>query len=51
MTSNDYSFEEWFHALKKYSESKGIPVNFPEEWVEDYNNGLTPEEAFKAAWE
>lgn len=51
MTNENFSFEEWFDFYREYSLKNGIAANFPDEWREDYENGLTPEEAFRNAWE
>lgn len=36
---------------REYSLKNGIQANFPDDWREDYDDGLTPEEAFRNAWE
>lgn len=51
MTNENFEFEEWFDFYREYSLKQGIAANFPDEWRDDYDNGLTPEEAFRNAWE
>jgi len=51
MTNENFSFEEWFDFYRDYSAQHGVTANFPDEWYEDYENGLTPEEAYRNAWE
>ena len=50
MTNENFDFEEWFDFLHEYSLRQGVKCNFPEEWREDYDDGLTPEEAYRNAW-
>ena len=51
MTNETHSFEEWFDFYREYSRSHGVMANFPDEWLEDYEAGKTPEEAYRDAWE
>lgn len=51
MTNENFSFEEWMDALRSHARKNGGSANFEEEWQEDYENGLTPEESWKLAWE
>lgn len=51
MTNENFSFEEWMDFLRDHARKKGGAANFPEEWQEDYDAGLTPEEAWAKAWE
>lgn len=51
MTNENFEFEEWMDFLRDHAAKKGGAANFPEEWREDYDAGLTPEEAWSKAWD
>lgn len=50
MTNETHSFEAWMDALRDHARKKGGAANFPEEWQEDFEAGLTPEQAWLNAW-
>lgn len=51
MTNENFTFEEWFDFLRGYAFKQGGGANFPDEWLSDYEDGLTPEEAWHKAWD
>lgn len=51
MTNENFGFEEWMDFLRDHAAKNGGAANFPDEWQEDYDEGLTPEEAWSKAWD
>lgn len=51
MTNENFDFDSWMDFLQDYANKQGGAANFPEEWLEDYEAGLTPEEAWHKAWD
>lgn len=51
MTNENFEFDEWMDFLRDHAVKKGGAANFPDEWKEDYDDGLTPEEAWSKAWD
>lgn len=51
MTKENFEFDEWMDFLRDHAAKKGGKANFPDEWQEDYDAGLTPEEAWSQAWD
>ncbi|KAF2282417.1 hypothetical protein GH714_044102 [Hevea brasiliensis] len=44
------ALQDALHAYDKHAK-KGGKANLPDEWQEDYDAGLTPEEAWSKAWD
>ncbi|MEM8280295.1 hypothetical protein Q4S05_05500 [Morganella morganii] len=50
MTNENFSFDEWHDFLSEYAAKKGGSAADADTWRDDYENGLTPEEAWREAW-
>lgn len=50
MTNENFSFEEWHDFLSEYAAKKGGSAADADAWRDDYESGLTPEEAWRDAW-
>ncbi|HDT3627244.1 TPA: hypothetical protein ACRR2J_003079 [Morganella morganii] len=50
MTNENFSFDEWHDFLSEYATKKGGSAADADAWRDDYENGLTPEEAWREAW-
>ncbi|HHO0939083.1 TPA: hypothetical protein ACRTTK_003122 [Aeromonas hydrophila] len=50
MTNENSDFSEWHDFLCRYAESKGGAADDAEAWIQDYENGKTPEEAWRDEW-
>ena len=51
MTNETADFEQWMDFLREHARKKGGTANFPDEWRDDYDDGKTPEESWRDAWE
>ena len=50
MTNENSEFEEWHHFLCEYASSKGGSAEDADAWRQDYDDGKTPEEAWRDEW-
>ena len=50
MTNENCDFEEWHAFLCSHAESKGGSAADADSWMQDYEDGKTPEEAWRDEW-
>lgn len=50
MTNENCDFEEWHAFLCQYAASKGGSADDADSWAQDYEDGKTPEEAWRDEW-
>lgn len=50
MTNENSGFGEWHEFLRSYAKRQGGNAADADAWRDDYERGLTPEEAWREAW-